>query len=280
MHTDAEVFHVLGHLPAVEAQSLGERMIVVLAQYDMPPPSPDGVFFPGANDNASGVALMLEVIRTMQETGYRPYKTFLFVAYAGEGTENGNRVNPLAVEDYLEAKLGFAGNFDIEAIVDLRGVGGSGNPEDHGRLAVSPAAACAWPTTLWPAPSAPAHPSSASAPRWTSRSSLMRTTWPAPARKRPRWEFAGKGGRRRRTSADTVERIDTSAGTGRPRRQPGPDDPGSRHGLLRSRHGRRRPPAPPTSAQSPLPKHPGWRTVPLPRDAESAAQRQNLCAIG
>ena len=136
VHTDAEVFHVLGHLPAVEAQSLGGQMIVVLAQYDMPPPSPDGVFYSGANDNASGVALMLEVIRTMQETGYRPYKTFLFVAYAGEGTENGNRVNPLAVEDYLEAKLGFAGNFNIEAIVELRGVGGNGDPADHGRLAV------------------------------------------------------------------------------------------------------------------------------------------------
>lgn len=135
VHTDGEALHVLGHLPAVEGQNLGGRMIVVLAQYDMPPSSPDGVLYPGANDNASGVALMLEVIRTMQETGYRPYKTFLFVAYAAEGSERGNPIDPLAVNDYLEAKLGFTGNFEIEAIVDLRGLGGAGGGAE-GRLAV------------------------------------------------------------------------------------------------------------------------------------------------
>ena len=66
---------------------------------------------------------MLEIIRTMQETGYRPYKTFLFVAYSGEGTEGGNTVDPANVTKYLEAKLGFEENFTVEAVVDLRGLG-------------------------------------------------------------------------------------------------------------------------------------------------------------
>ena len=47
---------------------------------------------PRANDNASGVAVMLEAIRVLQETGYQPYKTLMFVAYSAEGLEGGELV--------------------------------------------------------------------------------------------------------------------------------------------------------------------------------------------
>lgn len=120
------VRHVLGHITGSSDSRYGginNRMIVVMAQYDTPPLSPDGVFHPAANDNASGVAVMLEAIRTMQETGYQPYKTFLFVAYSAEGLEGGEPVSPPDVERFLEAKAGFSSSFDIEAVVDLRGVG-------------------------------------------------------------------------------------------------------------------------------------------------------------
>ena len=123
VHAGVETVNVLGHLPAVQGQNLGGQLIVVLAQLDAPPASPEGVVYPAANDNASGVGVMLEIIRTMQETGYRPYKTFLFVAYSGEGTEGGNSVDPANVTKYLEAKLGFEENFTVEAVVDLRGLG-------------------------------------------------------------------------------------------------------------------------------------------------------------
>jgi hypothetical protein len=107
---------------------LNDEMIVVMAQYDAPPPTPDGSYYPGANDNASGVATMLEIVRAMKESEYEPYRTFLFVAYAGEGQEGGEWVYPPDTERFLEAKKGFAENFDIEAVVDLRGVGaGEGN---------------------------------------------------------------------------------------------------------------------------------------------------------
>ncbi len=46
---------------------------------------------PAANNNASGVAVMLEAIRTMQQSGYQPHKTFLFVAYSAEGLEGGQQ---------------------------------------------------------------------------------------------------------------------------------------------------------------------------------------------
>jgi hypothetical protein len=102
---------------------LNDEMIVIMAQYDTPPTTPDDSHYPGANDNASGVATMLEIVRAMKESGYEPYRTFLFVAYAGEGQEGGEWVYPPDTERFLEAKKGFAENFDIEAVVDLRGVG-------------------------------------------------------------------------------------------------------------------------------------------------------------
>ena len=118
-----ETAHVIGHLPGT-SDELDSQLILVMAQYDTPPIGPDGTIYPAANDNASGIALMLELIRTMQESGYQPYKTFLFVAYSGEGQEGGNNVLPPDVLKFLQAKVGFSSAFDIEAVIDLRGVGG------------------------------------------------------------------------------------------------------------------------------------------------------------
>lgn len=124
-HEGLEAVNVIGHLPGQNAD-LDSQMIVVLAQYDAPPLGPGSAVYPNANDNASGVAVMLEVIRTIRDSGYRPNKSFLFVAYSGEGWDQGNRVRA-DVERYLSARLGFANAFTVEAIVELRGAGaGSG----------------------------------------------------------------------------------------------------------------------------------------------------------
>ena len=126
IHEKVEVRHVIGCLPGSasvpgEAQ-FDDKMIVVLAQYDQPPLLPDGQIPVGANDNAAGIAVMLETIRTMQESGYKPYKTFLFVAYSAEGLEGGESVQA-DVEKFLRAKSGFSSAYTIETIVDLRGLG-------------------------------------------------------------------------------------------------------------------------------------------------------------
>ena len=123
---DVEARHVIGYLPGSAAVpgegQLDDKMIVVLAQYDQPPLLPDGQIPAGANDNAAGVAVMLEMIRTMKESGYQPYKTFLFVAYSGEGLEGGENVRA-DVEKFLSAKKGFSSAYEVETIVDLRGLG-------------------------------------------------------------------------------------------------------------------------------------------------------------
>ncbi len=129
-----ESYHVLGYLPGTEGQGLDGEMIMVLAQYDAPPLDPDGQPRPNANDNASGVAVMLEAIRTMQESGYQPYRTFMFVAYSSEGLEGGEVVTaPPDPQKLLQAKIGFGSSYTVKAVVDLRGLGsGDGN-----RLAIS-----------------------------------------------------------------------------------------------------------------------------------------------
>lgn len=132
-HEKVPARNVIGHLPGVaasidgapiaETAKLDDHLIVVLAQYDNPPPTPDAEPFPAANDNASAVAVMLEAVRTMQETGYQPYKTFLFIAYSGEGLEGGERVSRPEVSKFLQAKQGFSTSFELEAVVELRGLG-------------------------------------------------------------------------------------------------------------------------------------------------------------
>lgn len=123
-------WHVIGHLPGRRAPVPGAEQVVVenavimiLVQYDAPPPSPDDVPYPGANDNASGVAVMIEAIRVMQETGYQPYRTFLFVAYSGEGLEGGLDVTAPEAAAFLQAKYGFSSSLKVEAVVRLRGLG-------------------------------------------------------------------------------------------------------------------------------------------------------------
>jgi peptide/nickel transport system permease protein len=116
---DVPTVNVLGQLPGT-SQDLDSDMILVAAQYDSPPKGVDDPL-PGANENASGIALMIEALRTLQDSGYQPYKTILFVAYSGEGLPE---LAPAPdAESYLQAKTGFADSFNIEAVIYLRGMG-------------------------------------------------------------------------------------------------------------------------------------------------------------
>ena len=122
------VRHVSGLIPGTHGYEfcvdcLGKKLILVLAQYDSPPAGPEGAIYPAANDNASGVALMLETARVINKSGYQPYKTFLFVAYSGEGLEGGEYATEPDVARLLQARSGLSG-LELEAIVQLRGVGG------------------------------------------------------------------------------------------------------------------------------------------------------------
>ena len=45
---------------------------------------PAGLWFPGADDNASGTAVILEVARALRSVGLRPQRRILFVSFSGE----------------------------------------------------------------------------------------------------------------------------------------------------------------------------------------------------
>ena len=134
------VKHIIGYRPGdfsydLCMDCLDGELIVVMAQYDNPPPGPDGEIVPGANDNASGVAVMLEAIRVLEEGEFQPRRSYLFVAYSGEGTDGGEPVSDPDIKRFLQAKTGFATFLDPVAIIQLRGLGdGSGD-----RLQVSSA---------------------------------------------------------------------------------------------------------------------------------------------
>ncbi|MCK5827131.1 M28 family peptidase, partial [Candidatus Bipolaricaulota bacterium] len=123
--------HVIGFWPGTmggealgrQDLSLDNHMIVVMAKYDAPPLSPDGAFYPGANDNASAVAVMLETISALQESDYQPYRTLLFVAYSGEGYEGGHTVLNPEGSEFLKAARGFSSAYELEVVIRLRALG-------------------------------------------------------------------------------------------------------------------------------------------------------------
>ncbi|MGC8838257.1 MAG: ABC transporter permease subunit [Anaerolineae bacterium] len=126
----APAYHVIAHLPGVAAtgerdteMKLDDEMILVLAPYDGVGLDVDGTLYPGANDRASAVALMLEIARSWRESGYQPKRTFLFVNYVGEGTEYGHAPDePMDPVRFLEARRGFKDAYTLRAIIHIRGV--------------------------------------------------------------------------------------------------------------------------------------------------------------
>ncbi len=60
---------------------LGAHLDSIQAQFGFPSA---GGRAPGADDDASGTATLLEVFRSIIETGFRPDRTLVFMAYAGE----------------------------------------------------------------------------------------------------------------------------------------------------------------------------------------------------
>jgi Zn-dependent M28 family amino/carboxypeptidase len=81
--TTTDTANVLGLLPGSDT-TLGQEVLVLGAHYDQLGRLPDGTYFPGANQNASGVAAMLEMARVWQRAGYRPARSILFAAWGAE----------------------------------------------------------------------------------------------------------------------------------------------------------------------------------------------------
>ena len=102
-------------------KGLDTNVIIVSAYYDGLGIGPDGTLYPGANDNASGVAALLEMARVLKAGSSQPRKTIAFVAWSG-----GERREGFSVANAMNAKRGF-NLLTVEAVIELSGVGaGSG----------------------------------------------------------------------------------------------------------------------------------------------------------
>ena len=75
--------NVLGVLPGRDPASAHE-VILIGGHYDHMGASPDGTIWYGADDNASGIATLLEIARSWQEQGYVPRRTVVFAAWDAE----------------------------------------------------------------------------------------------------------------------------------------------------------------------------------------------------
>lgn len=99
--------------------SLDNELVMVIASYDGLGDDLDGTPYPGANKNASGVAVMLEVARVLKQADYQPRRTVMFVAWAGS-----ERHGTPDFWGMLRERPGFLEQYRIVAAIDLVGVGG------------------------------------------------------------------------------------------------------------------------------------------------------------
>ncbi|NGZ11813.1 MAG: M28 family peptidase [Nitrospira sp. LK70] len=75
---DGHLVNVLGMIPGTGTES------VIIGAHRDHFGRPGGVLFPGADDNASGTAVILEVARALAKEETRPTRTILFVSFSGE----------------------------------------------------------------------------------------------------------------------------------------------------------------------------------------------------
>lgn len=72
--------NVIGTIPGKS----GDGFIILAAHYDHLGVDADGLVYNGADDNAAGVAALLEIARVIQNSGMKPEKTIVICAFSGE----------------------------------------------------------------------------------------------------------------------------------------------------------------------------------------------------
>ena len=115
------LINVLAFLPGSDLQKADD--ILVIGAHRDHFGQQAGLLFPGADDNASGTAVMLEVARAMAKAGARGRGTILFVSFSGE--EQGLVGSRL----YLERPVAPIGSTKAMINIDHAGIG-------NGRLTI------------------------------------------------------------------------------------------------------------------------------------------------
>jgi ABC-type dipeptide/oligopeptide/nickel transport system permease subunit len=112
---EIETENVLGVVRGSDAQ-LNKQLVVVAAHYDGSGRQPDGTLFESANDGATGVGVMLEILRLWSASGFQPRRTMFFAAWTGGDWERSG------AHDYLQAQAVYS-VLETVAVVNLDGLG-------------------------------------------------------------------------------------------------------------------------------------------------------------
>ncbi len=121
--TSEDYYNVIGFIAGTGSSfsqaggGLDSQVVMVSAYYDGVGTSPDGILYPGANDNASGVATMLELAgrsRTPPMSRSGPWCSSPGQAASG--------ARGLSVDTVMNAHIGFD-QLTVEDVIELSGVG-------------------------------------------------------------------------------------------------------------------------------------------------------------
>ena len=117
---DTKLQNVLGFIPGKDL-ALDGQLVIVAAHYDGLGREPDGTVYPAANDDASGVATMLEIVRLWHERDMKPRRTVLFAAWAGGDLEYSG------AEEYVTNYSGGLSVLQTVAVFQLDNLGAGGD---------------------------------------------------------------------------------------------------------------------------------------------------------
>jgi len=109
--------NVLGIIPGTDPE-VAHELIILGAHYDHMGQGPDGTVWRGANDNASGVAVLLEIARSWQEHNYKPRRSILFAAWDAE------ELGLLGARHYIQSPVYPLQNTLAMIQLDMVGAGG------------------------------------------------------------------------------------------------------------------------------------------------------------
>jgi len=131
---------VMAYIPGSDLD-IGNELVVIFTSYDGLGIDPDGTIYPGANHNASGVGVMLELARLWQEQSLEARRTTLFVAWGGGSLDRSGAQQ--WIEDGFNFRhmrtQGTRSNILPSIVIDLDNIGAGGdqlliNPDSSPRL--------------------------------------------------------------------------------------------------------------------------------------------------
>ena len=76
-------YNIVGMIPGIDP-AVADQVVMVGAHYDHIGTTSRGEIFRGADDNASGTSVVLEVARALRSSGLKPRRTMVFASWTGE----------------------------------------------------------------------------------------------------------------------------------------------------------------------------------------------------